>query len=263
MRAIKQASIALIISAISANSSALTVSALEEDASSEALGLEWIKWTVTAGMSIDEALTAYSEDGWRLATNSEMASLFNKYFLAVEEGDVSYVTQVSYDPPGQFSASEFSDDENILQLSPTSESWINPLLYEFFDVVGILDDSCTPFNNEIAFCVTSTGALYGADLDGDGFYNLASARYEFNDQYGETYGASLGRDIYPSSLAIPDSDQPGNSSKGAGVALVRSLPYNPTPVPEIDAGRSALAFFLLAGLLFWFREQLPIKSIRN
>jgi hypothetical protein len=41
--------------------------------------LEWLKWDVTVGQSIDSALREYGDDGWRLATNSEMASLFNAF----------------------------------------------------------------------------------------------------------------------------------------------------------------------------------------
>ena len=41
-------------------------------------GIEWLQWDETAGLSIDEALNNYN--GWSLASNEQMAMLFNDFF---------------------------------------------------------------------------------------------------------------------------------------------------------------------------------------
>ncbi len=43
-------------------------------------GLEWIQWDETLGQSVNTALQNHSSDGWRLATNADMAGLFNAFF---------------------------------------------------------------------------------------------------------------------------------------------------------------------------------------
>jgi hypothetical protein len=45
----------------------------------QGFGLEWLQWTETQGQSVDNALRDYEDDGWRLATNIEMADLFNAF----------------------------------------------------------------------------------------------------------------------------------------------------------------------------------------
>jgi hypothetical protein len=45
----------------------------------QGFGLEWLQWTETMGQSVDTALTAFASGRWRLATNIEMADLFNAF----------------------------------------------------------------------------------------------------------------------------------------------------------------------------------------
>jgi len=42
-------------------------------------GLEWLKWDVTKGASINSALATYAKDGWSLATNTHITTLFNAF----------------------------------------------------------------------------------------------------------------------------------------------------------------------------------------
>jgi len=56
-------------------------------------GLRWLGWEQTRGKSIDQALEQNA--GWRLATNDEVATLFNSFdllgpFTAAEEESVHY-----------------------------------------------------------------------------------------------------------------------------------------------------------------------------
>ncbi len=41
--------------------------------------VEWLQWEVTRGFSVNEALETYSKDGWQLASNEQMAELFNTF----------------------------------------------------------------------------------------------------------------------------------------------------------------------------------------
>lgn len=45
-----------------------------------ATGFEWLQWTETTGMAAVNAVSAYSADGWRLATSDEMESLYSDFF---------------------------------------------------------------------------------------------------------------------------------------------------------------------------------------
>ena len=42
-------------------------------------GLEWLMWDVTKGMSINAARDKYALEGWTLASNRQMADLFNAF----------------------------------------------------------------------------------------------------------------------------------------------------------------------------------------
>lgn len=44
-------------------------------------GVEWLKWSVTSGNTIDQALFKFEKNGWRLASKNQMASLFNSFGL--------------------------------------------------------------------------------------------------------------------------------------------------------------------------------------
>lgn len=65
-------------------------------------GLEWLQWSETVGLSVNTALGRYRDDGWRLATNIEMADLFNAFkfgrtFSAQEDGGAQTIT-TPWDP---------------------------------------------------------------------------------------------------------------------------------------------------------------------
>ena len=49
-------------------------------------GLEWMQWDETIGMSVNAAIAQYSGDGWRIATQSEMATLFNTFKFGEADG---------------------------------------------------------------------------------------------------------------------------------------------------------------------------------
>lgn len=54
----------------------------ERDSSSNIVkggDLEWLKWDVTRGMSINSALSAYAHQGYRVASNNEVTALFQHF----------------------------------------------------------------------------------------------------------------------------------------------------------------------------------------
>ena len=82
----KSISLAVATFALSANAYSATVSysgySLDTNTNIITDGdIEWLRWDQTIGMSIDQALSAYSADGWRVASNIEVATLFNSFAL--------------------------------------------------------------------------------------------------------------------------------------------------------------------------------------
>jgi hypothetical protein len=82
----------LLVTSLSAQATVISHSGYERDSASNIVrggGLEWLKWDVTKGMSINSALTLYASEGWRLASNNEMASLFNVFKFGKNESWIS------------------------------------------------------------------------------------------------------------------------------------------------------------------------------
>jgi hypothetical protein len=126
-------------------------------------GLEWLQWDETKGHSIDSALSSYSGDGWRLASNIEVANLFNNagfggVYGADETLSYTYSDHIPYGESGSYD--------------------------EFLDMFGlsVYDYYCNlPCTSVTPPGISITGALFGADLNEDGYYNRASVigDYEF------------------------------------------------------------------------------------
>lgn len=108
-------------------------------------GLQWLRWDQTLSMSIDQALQLYGADGWRLAANTEVATLMNAFDFGVV----------------------FTDEENIDQgyqnIGPSYTAARNALLALFGNVDA--NDISGIFPETIA-------ATFGSDLDADNLYNL-------------------------------------------------------------------------------------------
>ena len=66
----------LLVTSMASQAAIISHYGYERDSASNIVtggGLEWLKWDVTKGLSINAALAAYSADGWMLASNSQMA----------------------------------------------------------------------------------------------------------------------------------------------------------------------------------------------
>lgn len=161
-------------------------------------GLQWLQWSQTAGQSIDTALNGYAASGWRLATNLEMATLFNAFDFGYTFLDDELRSQYQHqsNPLNSFSA-----ENEFLELFGSTyyqgggnDGQGDPLVYTF--------------------------AFFGNDADGDGRYNLAYVRDEYlsaTNQYA-TGWAQLYQDSWMTDYSYAEY----------GVALVRT---SPVPVP--------------------------------
>lgn len=153
-------------------------------------GLDWMQWTQTQGLSIGQATQAYSASGWRLATNAEMAALYNSF--AFENG-----IPASY---------QFVDDENLHQeVSTINPTQSHSAFIELFGVTAPASGSDGP----------ASAALYGSDADADWLYNAALVHSGFSSVIRY---AGLSADNYTIS----------ESYAGMGVALVRPVPLPAT-----------------------------------
>jgi hypothetical protein len=176
-------------------------------------GLDWLQWDYTIGQSIDTALagaaTSAYGGGWALASNAQMAGLFNSFGF----GAFGTVESSRYEYSDPFNSSEDAVTDNELAF------------------ISMFGDTYLASGNSHCVgveCVQAARSLYGDDADGDGRFNYAVVRddYDGGDYVGDTRagGAMLESDhfVYTSSATYI----------GAGVALVRSASV---PEPSIIA----------------------------
>ena len=160
--------------------------------------LEWLQWNETVGQSINTALSNYSSDGWRLATNAEMAKLFNDFGLGIT----------------------FDSDENTSQsVTLYSEAYSHSRANQFIEIFGDTY-SAAGFNYDYGDEYEESRALFGGDGDADQLFNTAYIRDEWH-----TSGGHL---IPGSASMVIDDTYPDYSNETWGVSLVR---VSPVPVP--------------------------------
>lgn len=197
---------------INANAAVVNYQGYTYDASNQYVEggeLQWLRWDETNSMSIYSALEAYEDDGWRLATNNEMATLLNGFFGT------------------GFSDSE--DEEKKYYYSFTEDDTNDPINY-FYSMFGTTYPQTCDFGGSSESC-GRTSALYGNDLDIDQFYKLAMIEEDYFGNTPVDGAVSIYTDSYSPNLLSY-----GNS---IGIALVR-----PSPVPLPSA-----IWFLLSGLI--------------
>lgn len=211
----------------------------------EFLGLEWLTWDKTVGMTVNEAFENYGRDGWTLASNIEMAALFNMFFL---DDDVSIYVREQGGPVGwDRYVTEFSSQESLRQWG--FDATTSTMAADFMNFFGITDSGCRFYGEEYD-CDYWTSAFYGRDEDNDGLYNLA--RYNYHSIALEDNGNyPIGFDD-EYSLLSSDDYRGDYSQPSIGVALVRPIV---TAVPEIDAKSTFLGLFLISGIILLLRER--------
>lgn len=162
-------------------------------------GIEWLQWSQTSNQTVNNALATYAASGWRLASNYEMAQLFNNFGLGSHAG----VT--------------FVDDESLYQSAffpfDAAEEGITN---QFLELFGLSFPQNVLQCNSLPGSCDQTFALFGSDNDGDGFINIAKV----SDDWGG-YSSSISLD--PDNFYTLD-----NTSLSVGVALVRG---SVVPIP--------------------------------
>lgn len=158
------------------------------------LGMDWIQWSSTKGMSINSALAAFSHDGWRVASVAEVTELFNYFVPAIGWVESESVTQQG--PTG------WTDE-----LSPDSELDVQFQTLFGYTYAARASDYLDGDRLE------KTEAIFGNDENGNGRYGLAGMLDDFtvyngNQNHGLAY---LNKDTFAKSFAY----------HRYGVALVR------------------------------------------
>ncbi|WP_448550875.1 PEP-CTERM sorting domain-containing protein [Thalassotalea montiporae] len=174
--------------------------------------LEWLQWSETRRMSIDDALAAYASDGWQLASGAQMADLFNAFDLSYGEFDWQDGKSESYTSPADGSVESADDRELIL--------------------VSLFGDT---FNRG--------GWQYSGALFGDESNNIFGWAAVYDDWYIPTPDP-IPSPYNPGSSSLFFDNRPNSVVRnGLGVALVRST--ESTAVPE-PAPIVLVAFGLIA-----------------
>lgn len=158
------------------------------------LGMDWMQWSSTKGMSIKTALTAFSHDGWRVASVAEVTELFNYFVPAIGWVESESVSQLG--PTG------WTDE-----LSPDSELDVQFQTLFGYTYAARASDYLDGDRLE------KTEAIFGNDENGNGRYGLAGmfddyTVYNGNQNHGVAY---LNKDTHVKSFAY----------NRYGVALVR------------------------------------------
>lgn len=200
-------------------------------------GLEWLKWDVTTGKSISEALSLHSSAGWVLASNTQMAILFNAF---------------------QFGSTNWSNDENLQHY--TYADWTvdeNSRHNEFASLFGRTNPEIHPVCSTTITTqcfsatdgVTYVSAFYGSDYDKDQLFNQAVV---FDDYTYTRYSGNQDR-YFSYAWLSTDSEwinvDPTQYTKDTwvGVALVR------TPSESVNAPVS-FSLFALGLIALGFRR---------
>jgi hypothetical protein len=207
----------LLLTSLTANATLIAHSGYARDSASNIVtggGLEWLKWDVTKGMSINSALATYTAHGWRLASNKEMAALFNTFLFGPYVFTDDNETPQSTSSP--WSLSEATNYNKFIELFGTTSS--TPLVCNAVQ---------TTWCNAPTDLDVRSMAMFGTDANQNGRFQRA----EVQDDYTYIYGDRL---LYtPQSVALfqGESYTGGYTSQNAGVALVRTFDTAPVAVP--------------------------------
>ncbi len=207
----------LLLTSVTAHATVISHFGYERDSASNIVtggGLEWLKWDVTKGMSINSALSTHAAQGWRLASNIEMASLFNTFQFG------SYV----------FTSAEKYDQTTSASWSPSEDTNYN----KFLEIFGAtFTDAPTCLVGQVSRCYPAgdvfriAQAMFGNDFNNNGYHNVATVRDDSIYLTGDGNAATGGY------IAILHGDEIPSNHENAwlGVALVRAVDTSAVDVP--------------------------------
>lgn len=175
--------------------------------------IEWLQWTETVGMSIDDALLTYSADGWFLATSAMMADLFNSF-------DLSYGSFV-WDTDDNTAQAYNSGTDGDIELGTDREKIFVSLFGNTF--TNYTSDDGTTSSNDLEY----SGAFFGSDLDSDGLYNFA---FVYDDVALDTNSSNVIQNNGRAEMRADSNTSSDSTGARAGVALVRYVSTTPISV---------------------------------
>lgn len=232
----------LLITAMASQASVISHHGYERDSSSNIVkggGLEWLMWDVTKGMSVNQALAAYADAGWQLATNDMMASLFNTFVFGKDNWsantNIVQSAQVSWNAGGETHHAELSEHNKFMSLFGLTQE-----LYSGHRANDHLRSTFAFFlndNNSLGYA--SVADDYSRDLYQPGYCtgSVFNRRCYDGYWYVQYYAHTAG--IWETAASFD------TASGNLGVALVRSLAVEqPLAVPA-----PATLCLLVLGLL--------------
>lgn len=225
-----------LLAAFSANAAMISFNGYTLDEDKKIVsgnGLDWIQWSLTDDLSVAAALSQFANyDGgkWVLASNSQMAALFNSFGFAADG---------FWDDQENTSQTIFSRYDGSEALSTDIEKQFVRLFGNTFENYHGNVDSTDPLDY--------SAAIFGTDGDFDGMYNWARV----NDDY--VYGPNGSERRGQTSLFL-DSISFGEENTIRGVALVR--------VSSVSAPTSQLLFFFIASAAMILRVRQARQAIK-
>lgn len=219
----------LLVTSMASQAGLISYNGYERAESSDIVkggGLQWLKWDVTKGMSINEARSIYGAAGWELATNEQVTTLFNAFKFGNKLWtNTEGVTQQA--------GGGWTKDENSPQNAFSS---LFGFTYSLMCATNTQTSCYEP--NDALF---QTAAWFGNDPDGDGLYKEAFIRGDASLRNNNgTYSKMT--DFY---YMTNDSVGINRKSSSYGVALVRLTPEPAQPV-SAPASFSLLTLGLIA-----------------
>lgn len=201
----------LLVASMASQAALISYNGYERDTTKNYVtggGLEWLMWDVTNGMSINSALSLYSSQGWRLASNDQIAALFNKFEFGKNDWDNR----------------ETSEQTSIVAWN--AAEWAGAH-YHFINLFGAThSSSCTD-----RYCYAGSDpwitslAFYGSDADMDS--KIQRAQVLDDATFFGRFSAS-----YENHVAVLTADvSTGAGATNHGVALVRATSTPPSVVP--------------------------------
>lgn len=203
--------------AFSSQAAVITHNGFSSDSNTQIVtggGLEWLRWDLTAGMSIEQATADIADGtinnvnvgtGWRLASNAEMAVMLNTFGVGGMNWDTDETTRQEYSIPwtGDNSYTSANPELQIMQLfghTASRPNWHDPYHY--------------------------VAAMFGEDLNANQMYNSVT----FRDAYWQ-----VDEQRFPKTTGIAILDKDDSSSTRSayyiGVAFVRAGQATEVPAP--------------------------------
>ncbi|KZY64702.1 PEP-CTERM sorting domain-containing protein [Oleiphilus sp. HI0079] len=203
--------IVMLMVAVPAVSNAYVLDPTSSIVTDDSSGKQWLRWTETSSLSVNSAISTYQGDGWRLASNAEMAKLFSDFFapIVLPEDQASRQSFVG----------EFGDGEDpVLELGKTF-GWT-----EYENSINVASGETLSLNDYS----TSIVKFGSASSGGASLYNSLTISSEF------TFGRDdelIGR---PERATLDFNQYTGiaNGNERIGVALVREIPTSEVPEPS-------------------------------